>query len=66
MKERGKTRDKAEENSVHLSGVTVCEDYERELMEAIIQEASDDLVEKKLDRQKIDKFGNPINKEAKK
>lgn len=33
-----------EENSVRLDGITVCEDYERQLMEAIIQEASDDLV----------------------
>ena len=32
-------------------------------MEAIIQEASDDLVEKKVDRQKIDKFGNPVDEE---
>lgn len=34
-------------------------------MEAIIQEASDDLVEKTINRQAIDKFGNAIDEEAK-
>lgn len=32
-------------------------------MEAIIQEAADDLVQKKVDRIKIDKFGNPIDED---
>jgi hypothetical protein len=35
-------------------------------MEAIIQEASDDLADRKVDRQKIDKFGNPVDEEKKK
>jgi len=29
-------KDKEEEESVHLDGVTVCEDFEKDLMEAII------------------------------
>lgn len=29
MKEQGKAKDVEEENSVHLDGVTVCEDYEK-------------------------------------
>src|SRR5690606_16775866 len=56
-------KDKEEEDSVHLDGVTVCEDFERQLMEAIIQEASDDLLPKKVDRIKIDKFGNPVDED---
>jgi hypothetical protein len=64
MQEAGKgAKDKEEEDSVHLDGVTVCEDFERQLMEAIIQEASDDLISKKVDRIKIDKFGNPIDED---
>lgn len=56
-------KDEEEENSVHLDGITVCEDYERQLMEAIIQEASDDLVPKNVNRRRIDKFGNPIDED---
>lgn len=44
MKMKDKVKDEEEENSVHLDGETVCEDYEKQLMEAIMQEASDDLV----------------------
>lgn len=52
MQEAGKgaAKDRVEEESVHLDGVTVCEDFEKELMEAVIQEASDDLCQKKIDR----------------
>jgi hypothetical protein len=32
-------------------------------MEAIIQEASDDLVPKNVNRRRIDKFGNPIDED---
>ncbi len=32
-------------------------------MDAIVQEASDDLVEKKIARPRLDKFGNPIDEE---
>jgi hypothetical protein len=50
MENAGKNaKDKEEEESVHLDGITVCEDYEKQLMEAIMQEASDDLL-KKADR----------------
>ena len=56
-------KDEEEENSVHLDGITVCEDYERQLMEAIIQEATDDLVPKNMNRRRIDKFGNPIDED---
>lgn len=33
-------------------------------MEAIMQEAEDDLVQKKVERPKIDKFGNVIDEDA--
>ena len=56
-------KDEEEENSVHLDGITVCEDFEQQLMEAIIQEASDDLVPKNANRRRIDKFGNPIDED---
>lgn len=50
-----------EENEVKEDGVTVCEDFEHQLMEAIIQEASDQLYPPdKVEREKIDKFGKPI------
>jgi hypothetical protein len=60
---KGALKDLEEEESVHLDGVTVCEDSDKQLMEAIIQETSDDLVGKRIDRQKIDKFGNPVDEE---
>ncbi len=67
MKEAGKhAKDKieeVEEEAVHLDGMTVCEDFEQQLMEAIIQEASDDLVNNKIGRQKIDKFGNAVDED---
>lgn len=55
--------DKVDEEEVHIDGMTVCEDQDRQLMEAIIEEGLDDLVQSKVERQKIDKFGNAIDKD---
>jgi hypothetical protein len=64
MQDAGKgAKDKVEEDPVHLDGQTVAGDLEKEVMDAVIQEASDDLAPKKVDRQKIDKFGNPVDEE---
>ena len=43
IKEAGKMRDREEEDSVHLDGETVCEDMDQQLMDAIKQEAEEDL-----------------------
>ena len=62
MEANGKVKDHVDEDSVHMEGQTVCEDYEKQLMDAIIHEAEDDLVpQQKVERQLIDKFGNPID-----
>ena len=60
---KGLAKDKVEEDEVKLDGNTVAGDLEKDLMDAIMQEASDDLNPKKVDRQKIDKFGNPVDEE---
>jgi hypothetical protein len=44
MREKGKAKEDHEEESVHLDGETVCEDMDKQLMEAIMEEAEDDLV----------------------
>jgi hypothetical protein len=53
--------DKCEEESVHMDGQTVCEDVDRQLMEAIQQEGMDDLCFQEFERPNIDKFGNIVD-----
>ncbi len=50
--------DKCDEESVHMDAQTVCEDVDRQLMEAIQQEGMDDLHFQEFERPEIDKFGN--------
>ncbi len=55
-----KFRDREEEDSVRLDGETVCEEFEKQLMEAIMEETGEDLGRQRVDRQRVDQFGQPL------
>ena len=65
MKKRGKAKEYVEEDEEQLDGVTVQGETEQQVMEAVRQEAEDDLNPKKVEREPIDRFGNPVDKEKK-
>ena len=53
-------KQKEDGDSVHMDGITVCEDEDQQIIEAIDEECGKEIVKAKVGRQRIDKYGNPI------
>lgn len=60
MAQKNGLKEKEDGESVQLDGITVCEEEDQQLLNAIEEECGKDVVKPKLDRVRIDKFGNPI------